>query len=90
MAKPRKPNTARKPPAPSDSRADIEDWIRRVMPDLHPIVRLLDELICETIRGLQYAVKWKRPYYVSSDESSLACHSLPRTGDAAMRRSEPP
>ena len=63
MAKPRKPNAARKPPVPSDSHADIEDWIRRVMPDLHPIVKRLDELIRETIPGLQYAVKWKKAYY---------------------------
>jgi hypothetical protein len=63
MAKPRKPDTARKAPVPSDSHADIEDWIRRVMPDLHPIVRRLDELIRETIPGLQYAVKWKKAYY---------------------------
>jgi hypothetical protein len=63
MAKPSKPNTAQKPPVPSDSHADIEDWIRRVMPDLHPIVKRLDELICETIPGLQYAVKWKKAYY---------------------------
>jgi hypothetical protein len=63
MAKARKPNAARKPPVPSDSRADIEDWIRRVMPDLHPIVERLDELIRETIAGLQYAVKWKKAYY---------------------------
>ena len=48
---------------PSDSHADIEDWIRRVMPDLHPIIERLDELICETIPGLQYAVKWKKAYY---------------------------
>lgn len=33
------------------------------MPDLHPIVRSLDEQIRETIPGLQYAVKWKRPFY---------------------------
>ena len=45
--KPRNPNTTRKPPVPSESHADIEDWIRRVMPDLHPIVNRLDELICE-------------------------------------------
>jgi hypothetical protein len=31
--------------------------------DLHPIVKRLDELICETISGLQYAVKWKKAYY---------------------------
>jgi hypothetical protein len=48
---------------PSDSHADIEDWIRRVMPDLHPIVKRLDELISETIPQLQYAVKWKKAYY---------------------------
>jgi len=33
------------------------------MPDLHPIVKRLDELVCETIPGLHYAVKWKRAYY---------------------------
>ena len=63
MAKPRKPSTARKPPVPSDNHAEIEDWIRRVMPDLHPIVKRLDESIRETIPGLQYAVKWKKAYY---------------------------
>jgi hypothetical protein len=63
MAKPRQPGTARKPPVPSDSHADIEDWIRRVMPDLHPIVKRLDELIRETIPGLQYAIKWGKGYY---------------------------
>lgn len=63
MGKPPKPSNARKPPVPSDSHADIEDWFRRVMPDLHPIVRRLDELICETLPGLQFAVKWKRPHY---------------------------
>ena len=63
MAKSRKPNSARTPPVPSDSHAEIEDWIQRVMPDLHPVVKALDELIRETIGGLQYAVKWKRPYY---------------------------
>ncbi len=52
MAKARKPNTARKPPVPSDSHATIEDWIPRVMPELNPIVKRLDELICETIPGL--------------------------------------
>jgi hypothetical protein len=67
MAKAPKPNSARKPPVPSESRADIEDWIRRVMPDLHPIVTRLDELIRETIPGLHYAVKWKKAYYGTPD-----------------------
>ena len=48
---------------PLDNHAEIEDWIQRVMPDLHPIVKRLDELIRETIDGLQYAVKWKRAFY---------------------------
>ena len=63
MAKVRKPNTTRKPPVPADSHADIDDWIRRVMPDLNPIVKRLDEMIREHIDGLQYAVKWKKAYY---------------------------
>lgn len=63
MAKARRSGTARKPPEPSDSHAEIEDWIGRVMPDLHPIVKHLDEQIRETIIGLQYAIKWKKAYY---------------------------
>jgi hypothetical protein len=63
VAKPRKPGTTQKPPVPADTHADIEDWVRRVMPDLHPIVKRLDEMIRETIPGLQYAVKWKKAYY---------------------------
>ena len=58
MPKARKPNSARKPPVPSDlGHAEIDGWIQCVMPDLHPIVKALDELIRETIDGLQYAVK---------------------------------
>ena len=60
---PRKPISTRKPPEPSESHADIDDWIRRVMPDLHPIVERLDGMIRETIPGLRYAVKWKKAYY---------------------------
>jgi hypothetical protein len=64
MGKARKPNTARKPPVPTDSHAEIEDWIgNSVMPRLHPIVQRLDEMIRETIPGLQYAIKWKKAYY---------------------------
>jgi len=63
MDKQLKGTAARKPPVPSESHADIEDWARRVMPDLHPIVRRLDELIRETVPGLHYAVKWKKAYY---------------------------
>jgi hypothetical protein len=37
--------------------------MRRVMPDLQPVVKQLDELIRESIEELQFAVKWKRPFY---------------------------
>jgi hypothetical protein len=63
-----KPLTTKKAPEATDSHADIDDWIRRVMPDLHPIVKRLDELICETIPGLEYAVKWKKAYYGLPDQ----------------------
>ncbi len=63
MDKTRKPITTRKPPEPSESHAEIADWIRRVMPDLHPIVERLDGSIREAIGDLRYAVKWKKAYY---------------------------
>ena len=63
MPKSRKPGVARTPPVPSDSHAQIEDWIRSAMPDLQPVVKRLDERIRETIPGLQYALKWKKAYY---------------------------
>jgi len=55
--------TSRKPPEPTTSHAEIDDWIRRGMPDLQPILRHLDETIRETIPDLQYALKWKKAYY---------------------------
>lgn len=67
MAKTRKPNTTRKPPVPSDSHAEIDDWIQRVMPDLNPMVKHLDNRIRKTLPGLQYAIKWKKAYYGSPD-----------------------
>jgi hypothetical protein len=59
----RKPSASRKPPEPSDSHDEIESWLRSVMPDLQPIVKSMDELIRQTIPGLQYAIKWKKAYY---------------------------
>ena len=59
----RKPNSTRKPPEPSDSHAAIEDWMRRVMPDLNPLVTHLDETFRKTIDGLQYGVKWNKAFY---------------------------
>lgn len=63
MPKSRRPGTIRKPPEPSKGHEEIENWIRSVMPGLQPIVERLDELIRETIPGLQFAIKWKKAYY---------------------------
>ncbi len=63
MPKEIKGNARRRPPEPSANHSDIDDWSRRQMPHLQPIVRALDESIRATIPGLHYAVKWKRPYY---------------------------
>src|SRR5688500_18981208 len=63
MEKARKGESTRKPPVPSDSHADIDDWMRRVMPDLQPIVKRLDEMIRKAHSEAQYAVKWKKAYY---------------------------
>lgn len=63
MPKAIKGNAGRKPPEPSAKHSDIDDWCRRLMPDLQPIVKRLDESIRATVPGLDYAVKWKRVYY---------------------------
>lgn len=63
MPKAIKGNARRKPPEPSANHSDIDDWFRRQMPHLPPIVERLDELIRATIPGLSFAVKGKRPYY---------------------------
>ena len=58
-----KGNARRKPPEPSADHSDIDDWCRRLMPNLQPIVKRLDEVVCAVVPGLNYAVKWKRAYY---------------------------
>jgi hypothetical protein len=63
LDKQRKGTSTRRPPQASDSHAEIDDWMTRLMPDLRPIVARLDELIRETLPGLQYAIKWKKAYY---------------------------
>jgi hypothetical protein len=63
MPKAIKGNARRKPPEPSANHSDIDDWFRRQMPHLQPIVERLDELIRATIPGLSFAVQGKRPYY---------------------------
>ena len=39
MGKARKPSTTQKPPVPLEGHAEIDEWMRRVMPDLQPIVK---------------------------------------------------
>ena len=63
MKEGRKPIETKKAPEPSEDHDAIEDWIRRQMPDLQPIVEQLDAAIRETIPRLRYAVKWKKAYY---------------------------
>ena len=63
MPKAIKGNAWRKPPEPSANHSDIDDWCRRLMPDLPPIVRRLDQSVRATVPLLDYAVKWKRAYY---------------------------
>ncbi len=63
MPKTPKAGSSRKPPVPSDSHEEIDEWIRRTMPDLNPIVSHLDALIRETTPDAQFAIKWKKAYY---------------------------
>ncbi len=37
--------------------------MQRVMPDLNPMVKHLDQQIRKTLPGLHYAIKWKKAYY---------------------------
>ena len=68
MGKAPKAGATRKPPVPSESHDDIDEWMRGLMPDLQPMVQRLDELIRETLPGpQQYAVKWKKAFYGLTD-----------------------
>jgi hypothetical protein len=63
MKKEIKGNAARKPPEPSVSHDEIDDWMRRQMPDLQNVLRRLDEAIRTTLPKPHYAVNRKRAYY---------------------------
>lgn len=63
MAKQIKGTSGRRPPVPADSHSEIDVWMGRVMPEVHLLVRRADEMIRETIPGLQFAVKWQKAYY---------------------------
>jgi hypothetical protein len=66
--KARKGTSTRQPPVPSDDHSEIDDWMRRAMPDLQPIVHRLDAMIRDTLSGVQYALKWKKAYYGVPDQ----------------------
>lgn len=63
MAMKRSSGSTRKPPEPSESHAEIEDWMGRLVPDLQPIVQRLDETIREAHPNAHFALKWKKAYY---------------------------
>jgi hypothetical protein len=63
MAKAPRSQSSRRPPEPADGHAPIDDWMRRVMPDLQPVVQRVDELVREVLPEPQYAVKWRRAFY---------------------------
>jgi hypothetical protein len=67
MPKAIKGNSWRKPPEPSPNHGDIDEWMRRQMPDLQDILGRLDEIIRATVPDLHYALKWKRAYYGLSE-----------------------
>jgi hypothetical protein len=66
-----KPLATRKPPVPSEGHIEIDDWMRRLMPDLQPIIEDLDRAIRETVPDLRYAIKWKKAYYGSPEHGWL-------------------
>ena len=63
MPKTRSANPKRKPPEPSDSHAEIEQWMARVMPELQPIVKSIDEAIRKAMPDAAFAIKWRKAYY---------------------------
>src|SRR5262245_40609865 len=63
MPKSRRSLTTRKPPVPSESHAEIEEWMRHLVPDMQPIVERVDRSIRQAIPGVRFAVKWKQAYY---------------------------
>ncbi len=68
MAKAPKAGSGRKPPEPTNSHEEIADWMKRVMPDLQPVVSKLDELIRTAHPDARFALKWKKAYYGLEDQ----------------------
>lgn len=63
MSKAPKADSSRRPPKPSSSHAEIDEWIRGVRPDLNPIVSHLDSSIRRAVPKAHYAIKWNKAYY---------------------------
>ncbi len=63
MPKTVKGNAGRVPPEPSTRHADIDSWVRTLVPHLQPIVKALDQAIRGAVPCLHYAVKYKRAFY---------------------------
>ena len=63
MPKERSASSSRRPPEPSDSHAEIEEWMGQQMPDLQPIIGHLDETIRKAHPDAHFALKWKKAYY---------------------------
>ena len=63
MPKEIKGNPRRTPPEPAPGHSDIDEWFRRLMPHLQPIVRGLTSRSPRKVPGLHYAVKFKRAFY---------------------------
>lgn len=68
MAKMVSGNSSRKPPEAEADHAGIDDWMRRQMPDLQPIIEHLDATIRKAYPKAQFAVKWKKAHYGLPDK----------------------
>lgn len=63
-----KGTSSRTPPDPAADHTDIDDWMKRLMPDLQPIVAELDKAIRKAHPKAQFAVKWKKAHYGLPDK----------------------
>ncbi|MDN3204583.1 DUF1801 domain-containing protein [Algoriphagus sediminis] len=72
MDKQPKPLSTKKPPVPSKDHKLIEDWMEnRIMPGIQPLIKKIDSLIHDCIPNLQYAIKWGKAYYGTSEQGWL-------------------
>ncbi|MDP1793460.1 MAG: DUF1801 domain-containing protein [Acidimicrobiales bacterium] len=68
MAKMIKADSSRKPPEPEADHTGVDEWMRKLMPDLQPIVEHLDKTIRKAFPKAQFAVKWKKAHYGLPDK----------------------